>query len=98
MSDLFELDACDVAKMALEVPQIAALADTDQNKKELVSACEEVCGSLFNGFSCPYVSEAEQDRTFNYFAPTKNENFSNSFKIMPSILIILVVFIFQKLF
>ena len=71
MSDLFELDACDVAKIALEVPEIAALADSDQNKKELVSACVEACGSLFNGFSCPYVSEAEQDRTLNHFALAK---------------------------
>ena len=93
-----EWSACDVIKMALDLPEIAALNATEPSKKKLVSACVEMCGGLFNGFTCPYVSAAEQDRTFNYFAPTKNEIFSSSFKIMPSILIILVVFIFQKLF
>ena len=58
MSDLFELDACDhlmhhihcdVAKIPLEVPEIAGLADSDPSKKNGVGLCRgaqscvEVC-------------------------------------------------------
>ena len=89
-----DMDAlCQLAVDALEVPQVASLPESDDAKQQLVSACELACGG-----SCP--SAAEQDRTHDqyYLTSKKAKLITSPQKMMPSMLILLVIFIIQKLF
>ena len=82
---------CDFIVEAMKNPQV--VSQSGYSMQELVSGCKQVCPN----HAC---SSTEKDGAFDQFTFTYESItvISSPFKMMPSMLILLVIFIIQKLF